>query len=75
MTRVTIEEAQSRLPQLIAETAAGEEVLITRGDKPVAQLLRFPGAKPRPVLGGCKGRLVVIAEDDDHLADFAGYMK
>jgi antitoxin (DNA-binding transcriptional repressor) of toxin-antitoxin stability system len=75
MTRVTIEEAQSRLPQLIAETAAGEEVLITRGDKPVAQLLRFPAVKPRPVFGGCRGKLVVIAEDDDHLADFAGYMK
>jgi len=75
MTRVTIEEAQSQLPQLIAATAAGEDVLITRDDKPVAQLVRFPATKPRPVFGACKGKLVVLAEDEEHLADFAGYMK
>lgn len=75
MTSVTIEEAQSRLPELIAQTAAGESILITRGDTPVAQLVHCPAAKPKPVFGGCKGKLALLVEDDEHLTDFAEYMK
>ena len=74
MTSVTIEEAQARLPELIAETAPGEGVLITRANKPVAQLVLLPAAKQPPIFGGCRGKLVVVAEDDDHLRDFAEYM-
>ncbi len=75
MTSVTIEEAQSRLPELIAKTAAGEAVLITRNDTPVAQLVLFRAPKPQPVFGGCKGKLALLVEDDEHLIDFAEYMK
>ncbi|MFI5365256.1 MAG: type II toxin-antitoxin system Phd/YefM family antitoxin [Candidatus Binatia bacterium] len=75
MTSVSIEEAQSRLPELIAKTAPGEEVLITRDNKPVAQLVRLPVGKPQPVFGSCKGKLRVVAEDDEHLRDFAEYME
>jgi antitoxin (DNA-binding transcriptional repressor) of toxin-antitoxin stability system len=74
MTSVTIEEAQSRLLELIAKTPPGEGVLITRDNKPVAQLVLLPSAKPQPRFGGCKGKMVVVAEDDDHLKDFAEYM-
>jgi hypothetical protein len=37
MTTVTIEQAQARLPELIQNLAAGEEVVITRNEQPVAQ--------------------------------------
>jgi antitoxin (DNA-binding transcriptional repressor) of toxin-antitoxin stability system len=40
MTIVTTSEAQASLGQLIASIAQGEEVLITEGGLPVAQLVR-----------------------------------
>jgi antitoxin (DNA-binding transcriptional repressor) of toxin-antitoxin stability system len=75
MTSVTIEEAQSRLPELIAKTAAGEAVVITRGDTPIAQLVLIPAPKPQPVFGSCKGKLAIKVEDNEHLIDFAEYME
>ncbi len=75
MTTVTIEEAQRRLPQLIAEAVPGEGILITRGTQPVAQLVPIPVTTRLPIPGSCKGKLVVVEEDDAHLADFSEYMK
>jgi hypothetical protein len=39
-----------------------------------------PGSDPeakwaRPVFGSCRGMLTVVAEDDEHLKDFAEYME
>ncbi len=74
MPVLTIAEVQMRLPQIIDELHPGEEVVITRGDRPVATL-KTPGAtKPTPVFGSCKGMLTILAEDDDHLKDFGEYM-
>jgi antitoxin (DNA-binding transcriptional repressor) of toxin-antitoxin stability system len=74
MSTVTIEEAQSMLPQLIDKLAAGEAVIITRDQAPVAQLIPPPLDAPQPIFGSCKGKLIILAEDDDHLADFKEYM-
>jgi antitoxin (DNA-binding transcriptional repressor) of toxin-antitoxin stability system len=74
MHTVTLEEAQSRLGEIIDKLTPGEEVVLTRGDKPVARIVAGPGEKPRPVPGRGKGMLTVISEDDDHLKDFAEYM-
>jgi antitoxin (DNA-binding transcriptional repressor) of toxin-antitoxin stability system len=76
MTTVTIEEAQAKLPELIDRLAAGEELLITRDQQPIAQLLaeEKPRRKPRQA-GSAKGMLTILAEDDEHLKDFAEYME
>jgi antitoxin (DNA-binding transcriptional repressor) of toxin-antitoxin stability system len=75
MTQVTLEEAQSRLPELIAQLQAGEELIITRNDQPVARLVGEQSARrKRPQPGNCKGMLTIIADDDEHLKDFADYM-
>jgi antitoxin (DNA-binding transcriptional repressor) of toxin-antitoxin stability system len=50
-------------------------VVITQGQKPVAELRTIAGERPRPIFGSCKGMLTIISDDDDHLADFAEYMK
>ena len=39
MSTVTLEEAQARLPELIARLAPGEELIITRDAQPVARLV------------------------------------
>jgi prevent-host-death family protein len=75
MSTVTIEEAQAKLSELIDKLALGEEVLITRNQQPVAKLVGQQHAtrKPRQP-GNCKGMLTIIADDDEHLADFEDYM-
>jgi antitoxin (DNA-binding transcriptional repressor) of toxin-antitoxin stability system len=66
MQTVTLEEAQSHLSEIIDKLAPGEEVMLTRDDKPVARIIAGPGRS--------EGMLTVISEDDDHLKDFAEYM-
>ncbi|MBO0662946.1 type II toxin-antitoxin system prevent-host-death family antitoxin [Jiella sp. MQZ9-1] len=55
MTVVTIERATADLADLLARVEAGEEVLITRGDAPVAKLVPVEAAEgtllPRRVPG------------------------
>jgi len=69
----TIEEVQSRLPELLAALSPGEKLIVTRDDQPVATL-RSALPWGVPIFGRGKGTLVVISEDDEHLNDFAEYM-
>ncbi len=46
MTVVTIHKAKTELSKLLKLVEAGEEVIIARGDKPVAKLV--PAAAPAP---------------------------
>lgn len=62
-------EAKTRLSQLVAAAQAGEEVLITRHGKPVAQLVpvkKKPGMAS--IHGIWKGQ-VRMADDFDELPD------
>lgn len=72
---ITIEEAQAKLPELIAKLTPGEEVVITKDDQPVAKLIgeQPPLRQPRKP-GSAKGKLIILAEDDEHLEDFKEYM-
>jgi antitoxin (DNA-binding transcriptional repressor) of toxin-antitoxin stability system len=74
MSTITIEEAQARLPDLIAKLQHGSGLVITRDTKPVAQLLPIPPATPQPEFGICRDKLTIVADDRDHLADFEEYM-
>ncbi len=71
---ITLEEAKIQLGDLIAKVAAGESVVITDHEKPVAQLVPPVPDKLRPQYGRCKGMLTILAEDDEHLKDFEEYM-
>jgi prevent-host-death family protein len=75
MTTVTIQEAQAKLPDLIHRLTPGEEVVITENNAPVAKLVsETPSVRQRPQPGLCKGMLTIVADDDEHLQDFAEYM-
>jgi len=69
-TTITIEEAQAKLPELIAQLTPGEDVVITQNAHPVAELHLIAEAKPRPQFGSCQGMLTIVAEDEEHLKDF-----
>jgi len=71
---LTLEEAQAKLPELIASLAPGEKVVITQDAEPVAALHLLAKARPRPQFGNCRGLLTIVTEDDEHLGDFTDYM-
>jgi antitoxin (DNA-binding transcriptional repressor) of toxin-antitoxin stability system len=66
---VPIEEAQNHLAELIARLIPGEEIVITHNDKPVAKLHMLFTNKPQPRFGNCHGKLIILAEEDEHLTD------
>lgn len=59
---VTIHEAKTHLSRLLQKLAQGEEVIITRGSKPVARLVAIGEVKGKRVPGALKGKLVVGPE-------------
>jgi antitoxin (DNA-binding transcriptional repressor) of toxin-antitoxin stability system len=59
---------------LIDKLAEGEEVVITRNEQPVAQLVAVKPARPQPRFGSCKGMLTIVSDDDEHLEHFKEYM-
>lgn len=68
MTKVTIHAAKTNLSKLIAKAEAGEEVVIFRGDKPVARLVPANDAAtvlPNRGIGNLKG----VIEFDDSFFD------
>jgi len=74
MVAVSIEEAQATLPALIDQLAPGEELVITRNERPVARLIGQRTARKPRQPGNCKGMLNILVEDEEHLKDFAEYM-
>ena len=79
MTAVTIEEAQAKLPELIGKLSKGEELTITQGQIVVARIVGERSAigqsqPQRPGPGLAKGMLTIVADDEEHLKDFAEYM-
>ena len=70
MTVVNVHKAKTELSKLIARAEAGEEIIIARGNKPVARLtpIREPAAKNRG-LGAWKGRVTVPESFFDPLPD------
>lgn len=75
MSTITIAEAQAKLAEVIHKLTPGEELLITENNRPVAKLTGAGAAvSQRPGPGLCKGMLTIVADDEDHLKDFAEYM-
>jgi prevent-host-death family protein len=75
MSIVTIHKAKTNLSRLIKKASAGEEVIIARGDKPVARLVPVGEAKGKRQPGSLKGKLHVGPEFFEPLptSEFAGW--
>jgi prevent-host-death family protein len=76
MSTVTMEEAQAQLPELIDRVSSGDEVIITRDQRPVARLVpNLPTEKKVRRSGTMKGTVLYIAPDFDAPLDvFNDYM-
>lgn len=59
---MTIHEAKTHLSRLLQRVAGGEEVIISRGPKPVARLVPIGEVQGQRKPGSWKGRLEVGPE-------------
>jgi antitoxin (DNA-binding transcriptional repressor) of toxin-antitoxin stability system len=84
MKRVSTHEAKTHLSKLIAEVLRGEEVVILRGDQPVARLTAYlepeTESRLRPRVGTVTSPAPVRCSEDafeatsgDELADIWGF--
>jgi prevent-host-death family protein len=64
MTVVNIYDAKTQLSKLIEEAAAGNDVVIARGGKPVARLTRLDSSKRKIKFGVLKGKIKVSVDFD-----------
>jgi len=65
MKTVNIHEAKTNLSALIAAAEAGEEVVISRANKPVVKLVAIESAPKKRQFGLHKGAALYISEDFD----------
>jgi prevent-host-death family protein len=77
MTTINIYEAKTQLSKLVEQAAAGEDVIIARGGKPVARLTRLQPPRRKLRFGLLKGKVKLSADYDaplpaDVLAQFEG---
>jgi antitoxin (DNA-binding transcriptional repressor) of toxin-antitoxin stability system len=75
---LTIEEAQSKLREIIGHLAPGDEIVITDNEQAVAKLVSEPAKsvkRTRPGPGLCKGIITYMAPDfNAPLEDFKEYI-
>jgi antitoxin (DNA-binding transcriptional repressor) of toxin-antitoxin stability system len=71
MQTVTLQQAQSHLAEIIEKLPPGEEVIITRDDKPVATIraIAFPTPRNQRQLGTLRGSVIYMAPDFDAIPE------
>jgi prevent-host-death family protein len=63
-TQVNLYHAKTQLSALVDRAASGEEVVIARGGKPAARLVRLEEPKRKIVFGLLKGKIKIAADFD-----------
>ena len=65
MTTVSTHQAKTHLSRYLAEVELGEEVIIMRGQKPVARLVPYlkEGARNRPKVGETTGLRQTVPDE------------
>ncbi len=66
---VSTAEAKNRLPELIRAVEGGEQVVITRHGKPVAQIASPPAEQRKVRFDGMKGRIRFLPGWDDPITE------
>ena len=74
MYQVSLDEAKTRLLDLIEAALKGENVFIFREDRQMVQLVPVEPLKRQPQFGSAKGLIVMADDFDAPLADFDEYM-
>jgi antitoxin (DNA-binding transcriptional repressor) of toxin-antitoxin stability system len=69
-----IEQAATKLSEIVKMLAPGDEIVLTEDGQPVAKIVPSQPADVHRRPAACKGMLTIVAEDEEHLKDFSDYM-
>jgi prevent-host-death family protein len=69
MRWVNVYEAKTQFSQLLRRVAAGEEIVIARGNVPIARLVPMAADADQRLLGSERGRIEVAADFDAPLPE------
>jgi antitoxin (DNA-binding transcriptional repressor) of toxin-antitoxin stability system len=74
MSEYNVTDAKSKLPALIRKALLGEEVIISRGRKPIVRLTPITMDSKKRTPGTAKGQILYMAPDfDEPIEDFQDY--
>jgi prevent-host-death family protein len=62
---VTVTEAKTQLSRLIERACDGEEIVIRRGQRPVAKLIAYPTERKPRVPGDLRGKIWMSDDFDE----------
>lgn len=68
---IDVAQAELRFGELLRRVQAGEEVVVTLADQPVARIVPAGVSSRRPRFGAAKGLLHAHDDFEEPLADFA----
>ena len=76
MNAIAVEQAEGHLAEIIEKLSPGEEIVLTRADKPVATIRATPPQpKKQPRFGTLRGSILHIAPDFDAIPEgFEDYL-
>jgi antitoxin (DNA-binding transcriptional repressor) of toxin-antitoxin stability system len=74
ISRIELDQVAEHLAELIEEVQQGGEVVLTKGDQPVAKLTKYQAPVGKRRLGTAKGLITISDDFDEPLEDFAEYM-
>jgi prevent-host-death family protein len=73
MDAVSIHDAKTNFSKLVARAEAGEEIIVRRGQKPVAKLVRYEPPKRPRTLGLLEGQIWIAPDFDEIPEGFEDY--
>ncbi|MEI6446625.1 MAG: type II toxin-antitoxin system prevent-host-death family antitoxin [Actinomycetes bacterium] len=71
---VKVHECKTNFSKLLRAVEAGDEVIVHRGDEPVARLVRYEAPAETRGFGALKGKIWMSDDFDDPLPEFEEYM-
>ena len=74
MQQVDLKQAKKNLSELIERAICGEEVVISKNDRPLVRLIAIEKPKRRRQFGSAKGMIDIADDFDDSPEDFREYM-
>jgi prevent-host-death family protein len=75
MNAVSIHEAKTNFSRLVARAESGEEIVVRRGQTPVAKIVAYTPPRSRRSPGRLKGRIRMAADFAETPPDFADYVR
>lgn len=70
---VKIHEAKTNFSRLLAAVEGGDEVVVQRGDKPIAKIVAYSAPSGKRQLGIWKDKIWVSPDFDEPLEEFDEY--